>query len=208
MTTAIWSTRCCRRFWRADSPMSAASGPCRRYRRFGAPSSSISIPSARSSSCARLGRRRNRRCSTASLLAAVRPPRDTARTGAAPRGGDLARAPRRGAHMRRSSESELRESLVRLGAAVEIDGVPWPAPDGAVPGLAELCARSIATHVIMAPGASILDEARAVGVSGGAGAILIRPGPPARLSGDPRGRRAPRCWTRCGRSRKRSATSS
>jgi SAM-dependent methyltransferase len=56
------------------------------------------------------------------------------------------------------SDSKLRESLLRLGAAVEIDGVPWPAPDGAVPGLAELVRSLVATHVIMTPDASILDE--------------------------------------------------
>lgn len=48
--------------------------------------------------------------------------------------------------------------LVRLGAAVEIDGVEWPATHGSVPGLAELARARAATHVIMAPGASILDE--------------------------------------------------
>lgn len=53
---------------------------------------------------------------------------------------------------------DARDFLVRLGAAVEIDGVEWPAPDGSVPGLAELARARIATHVIMAPGASILDE--------------------------------------------------
>ncbi len=55
-------------------------------------------------------------------------------------------------------DGDLRESLVRLGAAVEVEGVAWPAPDNAVPGLAELARARIATHVIMAPGASILDE--------------------------------------------------
>jgi SAM-dependent methyltransferase len=50
------------------------------------------------------------------------------------------------------------EFLVRLGAAVEIDGVEWPAPDGSVPGLAELARALVATHVIMAPDVSILDE--------------------------------------------------
>lgn len=53
---------------------------------------------------------------------------------------------------------EACESLVRLGAAVEIDGVEWPAPDSSVPGLAELVRALVATHAIMAPDASILDE--------------------------------------------------
>lgn len=51
-----------------------------------------------------------------------------------------------------------RESLIRLGAAVEIEGVPWPAPETSIAGLAELTRHCIATHVIMSPDASILDE--------------------------------------------------
>jgi SAM-dependent methyltransferase len=50
-----------------------------------------------------------------------------------------------------------RDALLRLGAAVEIDGVPWPAPEQAVPGLAELTRHRIATHVIVRPDSSILD---------------------------------------------------
>jgi ubiquinone/menaquinone biosynthesis C-methylase UbiE len=55
-------------------------------------------------------------------------------------------------------DGDVREFVVRLGAAVEIDGVEWPAPHGSIPGLAELTRALIATHVIMAPDASILDE--------------------------------------------------
>ena len=52
-------------------------------------------------------------------------------------------------------------SLVRLGAAVEIDALPWPAPVGPVPGLSELVRALVATHAVMEPGASLLDpEAR------------------------------------------------
>jgi SAM-dependent methyltransferase len=57
-----------------------------------------------------------------------------------------------------SHGADAGELLVRLGAAVEIEGVEWPAPHGSVPGLAELALARVATHVIMAPGASILDE--------------------------------------------------
>jgi ubiquinone/menaquinone biosynthesis C-methylase UbiE len=55
-------------------------------------------------------------------------------------------------------DRDAREFLVRLGAAVEVDGVEWPAPHGSIPGLAELTHALIASHVIMAPDASILDE--------------------------------------------------
>jgi len=50
------------------------------------------------------------------------------------------------------------ESLLRLGAAVEVEGIRWPAPDGVIPGLAELVRHRVATHAIMRPDASILDE--------------------------------------------------
>lgn len=48
-------------------------------------------------------------------------------------------------------------SLLRLGAAVELDGVTWPAPAGPPPGLADLARALVPVHVVMAPGASVLD---------------------------------------------------
>lgn len=54
--------------------------------------------------------------------------------------------------------ADIRASLVRLGSAVEIEGVRWPAPEDSVRGLAELARACIATHAIMAPDSSILDE--------------------------------------------------
>jgi len=55
-------------------------------------------------------------------------------------------------------DPDTRLSLRRLGAAVEIDGVAWPAPHEPVPGLAELERALVPVHAIMAPGASILDD--------------------------------------------------
>lgn len=55
-------------------------------------------------------------------------------------------------------DAETRISLRRLGAAVEIDHVPWPAPDAPIRGLAELTRDCVSTHVIMAPGESLLDK--------------------------------------------------
>jgi ubiquinone/menaquinone biosynthesis C-methylase UbiE len=55
-------------------------------------------------------------------------------------------------------DDATRESLLRLGAAVEIDDVAWPAPKAPIDGLAELVRGLIATHVMMSPGTSLLDE--------------------------------------------------
>lgn len=56
-------------------------------------------------------------------------------------------------------DEPTRSALLRLGAAIEIEGVAWPCPNEPVPGLAELTRSKIATHVVMGPDASILDAA-------------------------------------------------
>jgi ubiquinone/menaquinone biosynthesis C-methylase UbiE len=53
---------------------------------------------------------------------------------------------------------EIRQSLIRLGASVQLESVPWPAPDYAIPGLAELTRHCVAVHSLMTPDLSILDE--------------------------------------------------
>lgn len=55
-------------------------------------------------------------------------------------------------------EPALRRSLTRLGASVTLDSVPWPAPDAAIAGMAELTAECVAVHVLIVPDLSILDE--------------------------------------------------
>lgn len=55
-------------------------------------------------------------------------------------------------------DAGIHASLVRLGAAVEIDEIRWPAPEGSVRGLAALARAGVATHAIMAPDSSLLDE--------------------------------------------------
>lgn len=55
-------------------------------------------------------------------------------------------------------DDTTRESLLHLGASVEIDQVAWPAPKAPIDGLAELVGGLIATHVTMSPGALLLDE--------------------------------------------------
>jgi ubiquinone/menaquinone biosynthesis C-methylase UbiE len=54
-------------------------------------------------------------------------------------------------------DDATRASLLRLGAAVEIDDVAWPAPESPIEGLAELVRGLIATHVVMSAGTSLLD---------------------------------------------------
>jgi SAM-dependent methyltransferase len=56
------------------------------------------------------------------------------------------------------SNQDLLASLLRLGAAVEIDGLRWPVPGTPVPGLRELVSARIPTHILMSPDSSILNE--------------------------------------------------
>jgi hypothetical protein len=55
-------------------------------------------------------------------------------------------------------DDTTRASLLRLGAAVEIDNVACPAPKAPIEGLAELVGGLIATHVVMASGVSLLED--------------------------------------------------
>jgi SAM-dependent methyltransferase len=69
----------------------------------------------------------------------------------------------RGADVRCSDAT--RASLVKLGAAVEIDGVAWPAPDAPTPGLEELSRALVPVYAVMRPDHTLFDEqarARAV----------------------------------------------
>ncbi|MCA1411675.1 class I SAM-dependent methyltransferase [Bradyrhizobium sp. NBAIM20] len=58
-----------------------------------------------------------------------------------------------------SSNSELRRSLIRLGAAVYLDGISWAAPNHPIAGLEEMVRDCVAIHLLMTPGLSIVDEA-------------------------------------------------
>ena len=57
-----------------------------------------------------------------------------------------------------SGDRELGRSLIRLGASVNIDGVPWPAPDHPISGLDEMTRNCVAVHALMTPDLSILDD--------------------------------------------------
>jgi ubiquinone/menaquinone biosynthesis C-methylase UbiE len=55
-------------------------------------------------------------------------------------------------------DADVCESLIRLGASVLIEGVPWPAPDYCISGLAEMTRHRVAVHAYVTPDLSILDE--------------------------------------------------
>jgi len=57
-----------------------------------------------------------------------------------------------------TGDSELCQSLIRLGASVNLEGVPWPAPDHPIAWLAEMTRNRVAVHALMTPDLSILDE--------------------------------------------------
>ncbi|MBB4263634.1 hypothetical protein GGD64_007704 [Bradyrhizobium sp. CIR3A] len=58
-----------------------------------------------------------------------------------------------------SSDSALRRSLIRLGAAVYLDGISWPAPNDPIAGLEEMVRDCVAVYLLMTPDLSIMDEA-------------------------------------------------
>lgn len=70
-------------------------------------------------------------------------------------------------------DEEICQSLIRLGAAVVLEGVRWPAPDHLIPGLAELTQHCVAVHALMMPDLSILDEAVRDRVGAWAGSVFI-----------------------------------
>jgi ubiquinone/menaquinone biosynthesis C-methylase UbiE len=64
-------------------------------------------------------------------------------------------------------------SLRRLGAAVVVDGVPWPAPEHAIAGLDALTRACVPVHALMAPDRSLTDAAaRARALDWGASVFL------------------------------------
>lgn len=58
-----------------------------------------------------------------------------------------------------SGDRELCRSLIHLGASVNLEGVPWPVPGRAIPGLDEMTRDCVAVHALMTPDLSILDDA-------------------------------------------------
>jgi ubiquinone/menaquinone biosynthesis C-methylase UbiE len=70
-------------------------------------------------------------------------------------------------------DSEICQSLIRLGASVNLEGVPWPAPDHPISGLAEMTRNCVAVHAVMTPDLSILDETVRDRVIEWAGSVFI-----------------------------------
>jgi SAM-dependent methyltransferase len=70
-------------------------------------------------------------------------------------------------------DSEIYQSLIRLGASVTLEGVPWPAPDHPISGLAEMTRNCVAVHALMTPDLSILDETVRDRVLAWAGSVFI-----------------------------------
>lgn len=55
-------------------------------------------------------------------------------------------------------DREIYQSLIRLGASVNLEGLPWPAPDCLISGLAEMTGNCIPVHAVIAPDFSIFDK--------------------------------------------------
>lgn len=70
-------------------------------------------------------------------------------------------------------DSEICQSIIRLGASVNLEGVPWPAPDHPISGLAEMTRNCVAVHALMTPDLSILDETVRGRVIAWAGSVFI-----------------------------------
>jgi len=72
-----------------------------------------------------------------------------------------------------SGDRELRQSLIRLGASVHLEGVCWPTPNCPIAGLDEMTRDCVPVHAVMAPDLSILDETQQRRVLSWAGSVFI-----------------------------------
>jgi ubiquinone/menaquinone biosynthesis C-methylase UbiE len=72
-----------------------------------------------------------------------------------------------------SGDRELFRSLIRLGASVNLEGVPWPAPDDPIPGLDEMTRNCIAVNALMTPDLSILDDTARSRALAWAGSVFV-----------------------------------
>lgn len=64
-------------------------------------------------------------------------------------------------------------ALRRLGAAVIVDGVPWPAPEQSIAGLDELARAGVPVHALMTPDRSLLDAAARARALAWAGSVFL-----------------------------------
>lgn len=72
-----------------------------------------------------------------------------------------------------TSDSDICQSLIQLGAAVHLEGVPWNAPNHRISGLYEMTRSCLPVHALMTPDLSILDESVREQVIEWAGSIFI-----------------------------------
>lgn len=69
--------------------------------------------------------------------------------------------------------ADVVRSLRRLGAAVIVDGVPWPAPEHSIAGLDALARAGVPVHALMAPDRSLLDAAARARALAWAGSVFL-----------------------------------
>lgn len=72
-----------------------------------------------------------------------------------------------------SGDPELCRSLNRLAASVVLEGVPWPAPDHPITGLAEMTRACVAVHASMAPDLSIVEDSVRARALAWAGSVFL-----------------------------------
>ena len=69
--------------------------------------------------------------------------------------------------------ADVVQSLRRLGAAVIVDGVPWPAPEHCIAGLDALTRAGVPVHALMAPDRSLIDAAVRARALAWAGSVFL-----------------------------------
>jgi ubiquinone/menaquinone biosynthesis C-methylase UbiE len=69
--------------------------------------------------------------------------------------------------------ADVVQSLRRLGAAVIVEGVPWPAPEHSVSGLDALTRVGVPVHALMAPDLSLVDAAARARALAWAGSVFL-----------------------------------
>lgn len=69
--------------------------------------------------------------------------------------------------------ADVVQSLRRLGAAVIVDGVLWPAPEQSIAGLEALTRAGVSVHALMTPSRSFLDAAACARAIAWAGSVFL-----------------------------------
>lgn len=69
--------------------------------------------------------------------------------------------------------ADVVQSVRRLGAAVIVEGVPWPAPDGPIAGLDVLTRAGVPVLALMTPGPSFLDPVARARALAWAGSVFL-----------------------------------